>query len=288
MTPQQYCEQKAAGSGSSFYYGFLALPADKRRAIIALYAFCREVDDIADGKGDRDVRRTKLQWWRDEIKRLFANTESHPVTRALSPVIKQFNLPEEHFSEIIDGMEMDLDNCSYASYKELNLYCHRVAGVVGLMSAEIFGYRDRATLKYAHELGIAFQLTNILRDVHEDAMNGRIYLPLNELSQHGISAADILKQSSPPALRNVLAAMAAQAHAHYENAFRLLPEADRYLQRAGIIMAEVYQTVLHEIRKDNYRVMQHRISLPPIRKLWIAWRTRWREWWRHFLYLKSV
>ncbi len=288
MTPQQYCEQKAAGSGSSFYYGFLALPAEKRRAIIALYAFCREVDDIADGKGDRDVRRAKLQWWRDEIQRLFTQAETHPVTQALSPVIKQFNLPEEHFLEIIDGMEMDLDNSSYASYKELYLYCHRVAGVVGLMSAEIFGYRDRATLKYAHELGMAFQLTNIIRDVQEDALNGRIYLPLNELAQHGINAADILMQKTSPTLRNVLAAMAAQALSHYDNAFRLLPEADRYLQRAGIIMAEVYQTLLHEIRKDEYRVMQHRISLPPLRKLWIAWRTRWREWWRHYFLHRTV
>jgi len=287
MTPQQYCQQKAARSGSSFYSSFLALPKDKREAIIALYAFCREVDDIADGNGDTEVRRAKLQWWRDEIRRLFTGAGQHPVTRALTPVIKLFNLPEEHFLEIIDGMQMDLDNARYANYPELNLYCHRVAGIVGLMSAEIFGYRDRNTLKYAHELGMAMQLTNILRDVREDAVKGRVYLPLEELARHGIKANDVMAREPPPALRKVFEAIAMQAQTHYVNAFRLLPEADRYAQRAGIIMAEVYQTLLHEIRQDGYQVMHYRISLPSARKLWIAWATRWREWWRHRRHLRS-
>jgi len=183
MTPDQYCQDKAARSGSSFYYSFLFLPPVQRRAITALYAFCREVDDIVDMKGEPGIARIKLNWWRQEIARLFAGQAQHPVTRALTPVIEEFDLPQEQFLEIIDGMEMDLDQHRYASFKELMLYCYRVASVVGLLAAEIFGYRDRHTLKYAHDLGIAFQLTNIVRDVYEDAQRNRIYLPLDELQR---------------------------------------------------------------------------------------------------------
>ncbi|MBI3562287.1 MAG: presqualene diphosphate synthase HpnD [Gammaproteobacteria bacterium] len=277
MTPEQYCKQKAAHSGSSFYYSFLVLPKTKRRAIIALYAYCREVDDIADTPGDVEVRRRKLQWWRDEIHRLYNHEAQHPITLALTPIIQHFHLPEENFLEIIDGMEMDLNNTTYHNWQELLLYCHRVAGVVGLMSAKIFGYRNATTLEYAHELGIAFQLTNIIRDIHEDARRGRIYLPLDELQRHAVEPRDVLLHRSNPQLVLVLEAMAAVAKSHYQTAFQLLPKVDRVTQRAGIIMAEIYQTLLQEIHKDGYQVMRYRISLPPLRKLWIAWRTQWRE-----------
>ncbi|HEX9179319.1 MAG TPA: presqualene diphosphate synthase HpnD, partial [Burkholderiales bacterium] len=189
MTPDQYCQEKAAQSGSSFYYSFLFLPPEKRRAITALYAFCREVDDLVDECSDPVVARTKLAWWRQELAGTFAGNPQHPVTRALAPAIERFGLPQEQFQEIIDGMEMDLDQEHYPDFRSLALYCHRVAGVVGLLSAEIFGYQDRATLRYAHELGLAFQLTNILRDVGEDARRGRIYLPMDELAQFGVAPA---------------------------------------------------------------------------------------------------
>lgn len=284
MTPQQYCQTKAAQSGSSFYFSFFSLPKIKREAIIALYAFCREVDDIADSDGDVQIRRNKLQWWRDEIHRLFTETPQHPVTRALQSVIAHFQLPEEHFIEIIDGMEMDLDNNPYRNFKELLLYCHRVAGVVGLMSAEIFGYRDRNTLKYAHELGIAMQLTNILRDVHEDASKGRVYLPLEDLASVGASTLDIFARNQTPALTQNFTLLAERAQHHYQNALQLLPSIDRFAQRAGLMMAAVYQTLLLEIKRDHYQVLSHRISLPPIRKLWIAVRTYWRESWQQLLF----
>lgn len=283
MTPDQYCQDRAAKSGSSFYYSFLFLPPVQRQAITALYAFCREVDDVVDEIEDSNVARIKLEWWRTEVNALFAGNPSHPVTQALATSIKGFNLPHEHFMEIIDGMEMDLEKFSYQSFKELSLYCYRVASVVGLMAAEIFGFQDRMTLKYAHNLGMAFQLTNILRDVAEDAQRGRIYIPADELEKFGVSIDDILDQKMSPAVVELMRFQAQRAHEFYDKAFSQLPANDRYPQRSGIIMAAIYQATLNEIEKDGYQVLDRRISLTPVRKLWLAWKTaraekrRWRQ-----------
>jgi phytoene synthase len=273
MTPDEYCQDKAAASGSSFYYSFLFLPAEKRRAITALYAFCREVDDVVDECRDPEVAHSKLNWWRAEIFGTFDGRPNHPVGKALAGVIEHFNLPKEYFLEIIDGMEMDLQQTRYASFADLNLYCYRVAGVVGLMAAEIFGYEDRATQKYAHNLGLAFQLTNILRDVKEDAERGRIYLPQDELARFGVSEADILAKRYSEKMPQLLAFQAQRASEHYDKAFALLPESDRYNQRSGLIMASIYQAVLERIAADPGQVLRERVSLTPIRKLWLAWRT---------------
>lgn len=273
MTPEQYCQDKTARSGSSFYYSFLFLPPAQRRAIIALYAFCREVDDVVDMTGEVDIARIKLNWWREEIARLFAGQAQHPVTRALTPVIKEFDLPEEQFLEIIDGMEMDLDQHRYTNFKELTLYCYRVASVVGLLAAEIFGYRDRHTLKYAHDLGIAFQLTNIVRDVYEDAQRNRIYLPLDELQRFGVKETDILNKKETPAFHELMRFQAERAKQYYSQALSQLPDADRYNQRCGLIMAAIYRATLEEVERDGFHVLQHRISLTPLRKLWLAWKT---------------
>lgn len=277
MTPEQYCQQKAAQSGSSFYYSFLFLPPVQRRAITALYAFCREVDDVVDETAEQSVARTKLEWWRGEIGRLFSGKPQHPVTRALAPAIETFNLPQEHFQEIIDGMEMDLDYDSYPTFRELSLYCHRVASVVGLMAVEIFGYHDRATLKYAHNLGMAFQLTNILRDVQEDVQRGRLYIPLDELAQHGVKPEDLQHGSSSDNLRALFAAQAKRARYYYQQAFDQLPDSDRYAQRSGIIMATIYLATLDAIEQDSYHVLERRVSLTPLRKFWLAWTTARRE-----------
>ncbi len=283
MTPEQYCDDKAARSGSSFYYSFLFLPPPQRRAITALYAFCREVDDVVDECHDSSVAHAKLQWWREEVVRLFAGTPQHPVTRALQGAIGEYNLPQEHFQEIIDGMAMDLQPTRYATFKELNLYCYRVASVVGLMAAEIFGYQDRQTLKYAHDLGIAFQLTNILRDVGEDAARGRIYLPEDEMARFGVSVDDVLQRRTGEGMRALLQFQAARAREYYQRAFARLPEGDRYTQRSGLIMAAIYLTTLDAIERQGYPVLQRRVSLPLWRKLWLAWRTargeakRWRK-----------
>lgn len=277
MTPDEYCQQKTARSGSSFYYSFLFLPEERRRAITALYAFCREVDDVVDDCADAGVARTKLAWWKDEVGRLFEGAPQHPVTRALEPAIGSFGLKKEHFLEIIDGMQMDLDYDSYPSFTELSLYCYRAAGVVGLLAARIFGYRHSATERYANDLGLAFQLTNILRDVREDAMRGRVYLPLDELRRFGVAAEDLRKPATTEPLRELFAFQAARARDYYRRAFEHLPESDRYAQRSGLIMAQIYQRLLDEIERDGYRVLEHRIRLTPLRKLWIAWRTARRE-----------
>lgn len=273
MTPDQYCQQKAAASGSSFYYSFMFLPPDKRRAIIALYAFCREVDDVVDECSDENVARTTLAWWRGQVAAIYHGMPQHPVCQALAPMVKQFNLPQEHLLEIVDGMEMDLNRHSYENFKSLQLYCYRVASVVGLMAAEIFGYTDRRTLKYAHDLGIAFQLTNIIRDVGEDARRGRIYLPLDELQQFGVGASDILNARESEGFYKLMQFQIERAQRFYQQAFEQLPDADRKAQRTGLIMAAIYRTTLDEIVASGCHVLRERISLTPLRKLWLAYKT---------------
>ena len=273
MTPDQYCQERAAASGSSFYYSFLFLEPRRRQAITALYAFCREVDDVVDDCPDAAVSRTKLAWWRGEVAALFEGRASHPVTRALAVSLKHFYLPQEQLLEIIDGMEMDLEQVRYADFKALHLYCYRVASVVGLLAAEIFGYRDRQTLKYAHDLGLAFQLTNIIRDVGEDARRGRIYLPQDEMARFGVSESDLLQAHYTDNFRQLMEFQVERAQNLYRQAFAQLPAADRKAQRAGLIMAAIYRATLDEIVRDRFRVLDQRISLPPLRKLWLAGKT---------------
>ena len=273
MTPDEYCQQKAAASGSSFYYSFLFLPAERRRAITALYAFCREVDDVVDEGLEPEVAAAKLAWWRGEVAALFAGEPHHPVTRALEPHREAFGFSAARLNEIIDGMEMDLRQTRYLDWRGLETYCYRVASVVGLLAAGIFGYRDERTLEYAKNLGIAFQLTNIIRDVGEDARKNRVYLPVEDLSRFGVPAADILQARETPAFRSLMAFQAERARGYYEKAMAALPAADRRAQRPGLIMAAIYRALLDEIQREGFRVLTQRTSLTPLRKFWLAWRT---------------
>ncbi|MCM5569148.1 presqualene diphosphate synthase HpnD [Burkholderiaceae bacterium FT117] len=273
MTPDQYCQDKAARSGSSFYYSFLFLPSPRRRAITALYAFCREVDDVVDETGDPQVARAKLDWWRAEIERLFAGDPQHPVTRALQPHLQACSIGRRQLLEIVDGMQMDLDQNRYLDFEGLKLYCHRVAGVVGELAASIFGATLPGTRDYAHELGLAFQLTNIIRDVGEDARKGRIYLPIEDLQRFEVPAHEILAAKHSERFAALMKFEADRAREHYRRAFAALPEADRRAQRPGLIMAAIYATLLAEIERDGFLVLDRRTSLTPIRKLWLAWRT---------------
>ncbi|WP_297527203.1 presqualene diphosphate synthase HpnD [Thiohalobacter sp.] len=273
MDPDTYCQQRAAASGSSFYYSFRLLPPRQRRAITALYAFCREVDDVVDECSDAGVARRKLDWWRDELLRLEAGTPQHPVTRALLPLRAHYNLPLEYLQEIIDGMAMDLNGTRYETFSDLALYCHRAAGVVGLLSCEIFGYSDRRTLDYAERLGTALQLVNIIRDVREDALRGRIYIPAEDLARFDVDVRDLLALRDTPELKRLLAFEAGRAREHQDQALARLPEVDRYRQRSGLVMAAIYRALLDEIERDGFQVMHHRVALTPLRKLWIAWRT---------------
>jgi phytoene synthase len=273
VTPGQYCQDKAAQSGSSFYYSFLFLPSDKRRAITALYAFCREVDDIADECSDVALAQVKLAWWRGEIASVYGGQPQHPVAQALAEASKIFSLPQDKLHEIMDGMEMDLTQNRYPDFSALKLYCHRVAAVVGELSAAIFGYSDRRTLDYARNLGMAFQLTNIIRDVGEDVRRDRIYLPLDELARFGVSVADILGRQETPQFKQLVVFQMERAQDYYERALASLPSADRNSQRAGLIMAAIYRALLREIKNDGCRVLTQRVSLTPLRKFWIAWKT---------------
>ncbi|MES1982191.1 MAG: presqualene diphosphate synthase HpnD [Pseudomonadota bacterium] len=273
MTPDQYCQEKAAASGSSFYYSFMFLPPPRRRAITALYAFCREVDDVVDETTDQNVAHTTLAWWRIQVAAIYEGTPQHPVAQALVPVVRQYHLPQAHFHEIIDGMEMDLQQHQYEDFAALQLYCYRVASVVGLLAAEIFGYSNPATLKYAHDLGIAFQLTNIIRDVGEDARRGRIYLPQDELQQFGVHTGDILDSKESDEFYRLMQFQIDRAQRYYQQAFEQLPAADRKAQRTGLIMAAIYRTTLDEIVASGCHVLKERISLTPLRKLWLAYKT---------------
>ena len=273
MDPNVYCQDKARQSGSSFYYSFMFLPKDKRRAITALYAFCREVDDVVDECSDVQVAHTTLNWWRTQVAEIYSGNPQHPVTQALVAVVNQFDISQEHLLEIIDGMEMDLNQSRYADFKSLQLYCYRVASVVGLLAAEIFGYTDRKTLKYAHDLGIAFQLTNIIRDVGEDARRNRIYLPMDELQQFGVTAADILNAKETENFQKLMAFQVKRAQRYYEQALDQLPPVDRKAQRTGLIMATIYQATLHEVVASGCHVLKERVSLGPGYKLWLAFKT---------------
>lgn len=271
MTPQQYCQQKTAKSGSSFYYSFMFLPKQKREAITALYAFCREVDDIADECTDLHIAQTKLSWWRTEIENLYQDKPQHPVSKALVAPVKTYNLAAEHFLEIIDGMEMDLNFNRYEDFKQLQLYCYRVASVVGLLSAQIFGLNNRKTLKFAHDLGMAFQLTNIIRDVGEDARRNRIYLPLDELARFEVSEEDILHSRESAAVKNLLDFQVERAENYYDRALSELPYEDRKNQRVGLMMAAIYRTLLREIKADGTeKVLNTRTSLGALRKFGLA------------------
>ncbi|ATQ77280.1 squalene synthase HpnD [Massilia violaceinigra] len=273
MSPDEYCQQKTVQSGSSFYYSFLFLPPERRRAITALYAFCREVDDTVDECTDQSIARIKLAWWRNELSSMYAGAPTHPVTQALQPHLTVYNLQETHMQAIVDGMEMDLDQTRYLDFPAMKRYCWHVASVVGILSASIFGVTNPKTLEYAEQLGLAFQLTNIIRDVGEDARKGRIYLPVNELQQFGVTAADLLNARHSDKFENLMRFQTERAQKVYDEAFALLPKEDRRAQRPGLMMAAIYRTVLDEIERDNFHVLTQRISLTPLRKLWLAWKT---------------
>ncbi|MEY4363308.1 MAG: presqualene diphosphate synthase HpnD [Pseudomonadota bacterium] len=272
MTPQQYVQEKAAASGSSFYYAFLFLPPQRRAAITAFYAFCREVDDVVDEVSDPTIASQKLMWWRREVMQSFAGQAQHPVMQALMPLVPEFGIQAQALQSIIDGCEMDLTQTRYLDYPSLTRYCHLVAGVVGEVSARIFGQTDEATTAYAHKLGQAFQLTNIIRDVGEDAMRGRIYLPINELQQFDVKAHELLQRIHSDRFVALMQFQAQRAHALYDEALALLPSADWRAQKPGLMMASIYRTLLREIESRQFPVMQQRVALTPVRKLWLAWK----------------
>jgi len=274
MTPEQYVQDKAARSGSSFYYAFLFLPPPRRAAITAFYAFCREVDDVVDEVHEPSVAATKLAWWRTEVAQAFAGKPTHPVMKALMPCTAEFGIEAMQLQQVIDGCQMDLEQTRYLAFPNLAQYCHLVAGVVGEVAARIFGQTDARTTEYAHKLGLALQLTNIIRDVGEDAMRGRIYVPVNELQKFDVKAHELLNRVYSDRFVALMKFQAARAHAVYDEALALLPAADLRAQKPGLMMASIYRTLLREIESDDFQVLNQRVSLTPVRKLWLAWRVQ--------------
>ena len=272
MTPQDYVQQKAAASGSSFYYAFLFLPLHRRAAITAFYAFCREVDDVVDEVLDPSVAAQKLHWWQMEVQSSFAGNAQHPVMKALMPLTADFGITAQHLQDVIAGCQMDLSQTRYLDFAGLQSYCHLVAGVVGEVAARIFGQSQDQTTHYAHQLGLAFQLTNIIRDVGEDALRGRIYLPVNELQQFNVSAKDILERRDSPAFQALMTFQYERAQGLYEQALAALPQADWRNQKPGLMMASIYRTLLVEIQAAGFPVLRQRVALTPLRKFWLAWK----------------
>ncbi|MFT3777785.1 MAG: presqualene diphosphate synthase HpnD [Ottowia sp.] len=271
-TPQDYVQEKAAASGSSFYYAFLFLPPPRRAAITAFYAFCREVDDVVDEVRDPGVAATKLAWWQAEVGRAFDGQPTHPAMQALMPWAGEFGIEARQLLAVIEGCQMDLTQTRYLDFAALEKYCHLVAGVVGEVSARIFGQTDSATTAYAGKLGLAMQLTNIIRDVGEDARRDRIYLPVNELQRFDVKAHEILKGQYSERFTALMRFQAERAQRCYDEALALLPAADRRSQKPGLMMASIYRTLLAEIERDGFHVLHQRIALTPLRKLWLAWK----------------
>jgi phytoene synthase len=274
MTPEEYVQQKAAASGSSFYYAFLFLPKERRAAITAFYAFCREIDDVVDEVTDPGVAHTKLAWWQAEVLKAYAGSPTHPVMKALMPLAPGYQIEARHLQAVIEGCQMDLTQNRYLDFPNLKTYCHLVAGIVGEVAAHIFGQTEEATTTYAHTLGLAFQMTNIIRDVGEDALRGRIYLPVNELQQFDVKAHEILKRQYSDRFTALMKFQTDRALALYDEALDLLPEADRRSQKPGLMMASIYRTLLREIAADGYQVLHQRVSLTPLRTFWLAWTTQ--------------
>jgi len=273
-------QERAAASGSSFYYAFMFLPPPRRAAITAFYAFCREVDDVVDEMQDPSVAATKLQWWRGEVAAAYAGNPTHPVTQALMPLASDYDIRADHLLAVIEGCQIDLQQTRFLDFAGLQRYCHLVAGIVGEVASSIFGRTQPQTIAYAHKLGLAMQLTNIIRDVGDDARRGRIYLPVSELQQFDVKAGELLMRKAPWGYGERFDALmrfqAARAHATYDEALALLPETDRLAQKPGLMMANIYRTLLREIESQKFQVLHQRTSLTPLRKLWIAARTHLR------------
>jgi phytoene synthase len=228
---------------------------------------------VVDESVDTQLAATKLAWWRQEVGLLFAGKPQHPVSRALQPALEAYGITAARLNEIIDGMEMDLTQTRYLDFAALERYCYHVAGVVGMLAAGIFGYQDPRTLDYARRLGTAFQLTNIIRDVGEDARKNRIYLPIADLQRFGVSAADLLQARHSEAFVALMRFQAERARKFHDDAMAALPAVDRRAQRPGLIMAAIYRALLEEIERDGFPVLSSRTSLTPLRKFWIAWKT---------------
>jgi phytoene synthase len=266
----EYCSRLTRKSRSNFYYSFLFLAKEKREAMYAVYAFCRSVDDVADGDAATAAKQQHLDEWRRELDRCYAGQPGHPISVKLAQSMQRFPIPKDYFEELIAGVEMDLTRNRYATFGDLYEYCYRVAGVVGLMCIEIFGYRNPKAKDYAVNLGVALQLTNIMRDIRVDAERDRIYLPQDEMARFGYSEAELFQGAYTPAFLALMRFTSTRAHQYFQNARQLLALEDRRSLLAAEIMGAIYYRLLEAIEASGYRVFDRTITLPTTHKLWIA------------------
>ena len=255
---------------SSFYYSFLILPRPKRDAIETIYAFCRFTDDIVDEAGDEKEKYALLLQWTDELRRSLYGISHYSLLNKLSAIIRRFHIPIEHFYELIKGMEMDLLKTRYGTFSELEQYCYRAASTVGLICAEVFGYTNEKTKQYAINLGIALQLTNILRDIKSDAKRGRIYLPLEDLRKFGYSENDLLNCTYNEQFVELMKFECKRAHEYFRRAKVCLAEEDKPLFTAARTMGNIYYLVLLRIERAHYDIFSRRIRLSSPLKIFIA------------------
>jgi 15-cis-phytoene synthase len=275
MTPQQYCQDKVLREGSTLYYSLRFQPEATRKTLTALQAFFHEVSDIRYECADVNVASAKLYWWQQEIAHTFANTPHHPICQALSESITAHQLPQHYFQEIIEGFLLDLAVTRYTTFDELEAYCKRTAGVLSLLCTQVLGYQNDSTLKYAEQLGIALQLTSILRELRRDLLYSKLYIPTHELQEFNVNAQSLFNGQRSEAVQALLAYQTKRIRDYYNQAFKYLAKEDRFNQRSGLIRARIALATLDEIEKEGYQVFEHRIHLTPLRKLWITWRTHW-------------
>ena len=259
-------------SNTSFYYSFAVLPKQKRDAISAVYAFCRYTDDIVDEGTDDGAKSILLRKWRMELGQALRGTSTYPLLNQLSATARKFNIPVDHFYDLIRGMEIDLAKTRYQTFDELYEYCYLVASTVGLMCRQIFGYRNESTREYAINLGIALQLTNILRDVRDDARRGRIYLPQEDLRRFGYTEEDLFAGRYTPEFVNLMRFECERARRYFDAARDALKDEDKYYFFAARIMWSIYAHLLCRIERSDYNVITRRISLPRFLKLLITFR----------------
>ncbi|WP_423193337.1 presqualene diphosphate synthase HpnD [Cupriavidus sp. H18C2] len=271
MTPDQYCQDKAAASGSSFYYSSLLLPPERRRALTALQAWRLELDAIVHEDHDAGVALQRLDWWRAELRRLYDGTPNHPVSLALQPHLA--SLPQAEMTQVLDGTEMDLAQSRYFDDAALGRYARLVGGTVGRLTARLLGFTDPLTLDAGEKLGLSQMRVRIIREVGRDARQGRIYIPVETLQRFEVPAADIMQSRHSAPFVTLMRDQAAQARALYQEALALLPRADRRAQRAALALAAIHHALLDEIEASDFQVLTQRISLTPMRKLWVAWKT---------------
>lgn len=271
MTPDQYCQEKAAKSGSSFYYSSLLLPPERRRAATALQAWRLELDAIVHENHDAGVALQRLDWWRAEVRRLYDGQPSHPVSHALHPYLA--DLPQAEMTQVMDGTEMDLAQSRYFDDAALGKYCRAVGATLGKLNARLLGFTDPRTLDAAERLGMAQLQVRIVREVGHDARQGRIYIPVSTLQRFEVPAADIMQSRSSDQFVALMQDQATTARTLYHDALALLPRADRRAQRAALALAAIHQALLDEIEASHFQVLSQRIALTPMRKLWIAWKT---------------